>query len=85
MIWCSLEYIIYFTNLAIMGTFCGYTLCCQARDNQFDTKIKVLILMPLFTTFFTAVIAFYYLMTMEAAECMYFGSWIALVVIDLGD
>ena len=82
-VWCTLQYIVVFSNLAIVSAFCALSLCCRARENQFGNKIKVLILMPFFTTFFTAAIAFYYLMNHDFSSCIIFGSWVAMFAIDL--
>lgn len=83
MIWCELQYILVFSNLAIVSAFCAISLCCRAKENQFDTKIKVLIMMPFITTLFTAGVAFYYLTQHDMTQCIYFGSWVAMLAIDL--
>lgn len=83
MLWCSIQYIVCFTNIAIVSAFVVKTLCLTNRQNSLDTKIKVLILLPFFTTLFTAAVAVYHLIK-EAGqqECIYFGSWIAMFAID---
>ena len=41
--------------------------------------------MPAFTSLFTAVMGTYYLINMNEVECIYFGSWVAMLAIDLGN
>jgi NADH:ubiquinone oxidoreductase subunit 2 (subunit N) len=67
MISCVLQYILCFANLALVSAFCARQLCCRARQHQFETKIKILILMPLVTTLFTAGVALYYFLLTDTA------------------
>ena len=80
---CYLEYIGVFLNFAFMLTFSTLKLCCRSGQKQLDSKIKVLILLPLGTSMFTASIALYYLLNNEVAECIYYGSTVAMLAIDL--
>ena len=41
--------------------------------------------MPFFTTLLTAAVAFYYMMAHDINSCIYFGSWVAMLAIDLGN
>jgi len=40
-------------------------------------------MMPFITTLFTAGVAFYYLTQHDMTQCIYFGSWVAMLAIDL--
>ena len=83
MIWCALQYVACFTNVIVMAAFAVQSLFCRPRGQQFEMKIKVLIVMPFLATLLTACVAFYYLVLMERAQCIYFGSTVAMVAIDI--
>ena len=83
LVWCTLQYVICFTNMAVMGAFVLQSLCCRPKELKFDRGITVLILMPFLATFLTASVAFYYLMQMNTAQCIYFGSTIAMFAVDI--
>lgn len=85
MIYCLLQYILIFANLLFVSSFCAYSLCCQPKGVQFGGRIKALILMPLFPTLFSSGVATYYVYTMEEAECIFFGSEVAMLAIDVGN
>ena len=85
MIWCWLQYIIGFTNLAIVTAFCTHFLCCLKKHHRFDTRIKILIVMPFFTALFTAGVAIYLLIINKGAQCILFGSFEAMMAIDLNN
>ena len=85
MIWCVLQYIVFYANVVLVGTFCTYSLCCHSKENQYGCKIKAFILMPAFSSLFTAIVATYNFAHMNRAECIYFGSWVAMLSIDLGN
>lgn len=85
MIFCLLQYILIFANLLFVGSFCAYSLCCQPKGVQFGRKVKALILMPLFPAVFTAGVATFYVFTKDEAECIFFGSEVAMLAIDIGN
>ena len=83
MIWCLLQYTLAILNVLVYASFCVYFLCCQPGYASYDTKIKALILMPLATSFLTAVVAIYYLVVTDGdAQCIYFGTPVAMYAID---
>ena len=69
--------------MAIVGAFVMSSLCCRARENRLTPKIKVLLLMPFLTTLLTGAVALYYLTMHDWDQCIYFGSTVAMLAIDL--
>ena len=81
---CTIEYVLLFINLLILIVFSTVKLCCRKKHDQLETRIKVFILLPLLTAMFTASAALYYLFTnMGDNVCIYYGSVIGIIAIDL--
>ena len=84
MLWCGIQYVVYFTNLAVVGAFCFHSLCRRVHLNQYSLKIKVLIMMLFISTLFTvSVVLYHFLENNSSFQCIYFGSLVAIFAIDL--
>lgn len=81
---CTIEYILLFINLLILIVFSTIKLCCRKKHDQLEPRIKAFIVLPLLTTLFTASAAVYYLVTNIGENvCIYYGSVIGIIAIDL--